>query len=213
MTGGGDSHFFAKDLKMHHMIYDYVMMELQDYITYVQQIYLKLKHVKGGAILSTPNAPAQINGHYGKLHSHYTADVLEPPPDERPISIIVAVDPFGLQYLPSQEMKRKDIKRLNVNQGEMVMFTNTCLHSGNTNESDNYRLRLFGYLVSHKEDFPKNDDWTDDTENAQIESAALPCQKEKIRRINESNVYGRNSVIQLHPKKRVRHQIEKYGFL
>ena len=79
----------------------------------------------------------------------------ERPPDERPISMIVSVDPFGLQYLPSQEMKRKDIKRLNVNQGEMVMFTNTCLHSGNTNESDNYRLRLFEYLVSHEEDFPK----------------------------------------------------------
>jgi hypothetical protein len=155
-----------------------------------------LKHVKGGAILSHPNAPAQIDGHYGKLHSDYTANVLERPQDKRPISIIVAVDPFGLQYLSSQEMKRKDIKRLHVNQGEMAMFTNTCLHSGNTNESDNYRLRLFGYMVSHEEDFPKNKDmlydWTDDTKNAQIKSA---IQKEKIRRINESNVYGQNSVL------------------
>ncbi len=159
------------------------MMELQDYITFVQQIYPKLKHVKGGAILSAPNAPAQIDGHYGKLHSNYTANVLEHPPDKRPISIILAVDPFGLQYLPSQEMKRKDIMRLNVNQGEMVMFTNMCLHSGGTNESDNYRLRLFGYLVSHEDDFPKNEvmlyDWTDNTENAQIKPAALPSQKEK----------------------------------
>jgi hypothetical protein len=200
LTGGGDSHFFEKDLEKHHMIYDYVMTELRDYITYVQQIYPKLKHVKGGAILSSPNAPAQIDGHYGKLHSDYTANVLEcPPDDERPISIIVAVDPFGLQYLPSQEMKRKDIKRLNVNQVEMVMFTNTCLHSGDTNESDNYRLRLFGYMVSHEEDFPKNIvmlyDWTDNTENAQIKFAALASQKVKIRRINESNVYGWNSVL------------------
>ncbi len=65
--------------------------------------------------MSAPNAPVQIDGHYGKLHSNYTADVLECPPDERPTSIIVAVDPFVLQYLPSQEMRRKDIKRLNVN--------------------------------------------------------------------------------------------------
>ncbi len=28
-------------------------------------------------------------------------------------------------------------------------------------------------------------DWTDNTENVQIKSAALPSQKEKIRRINE----------------------------
>jgi hypothetical protein len=122
----------------------------------------------------------QIDGHYGKLHSDYTANVLESPPDERPISIIVAVDPFRLQYLPSQEMKKKDMKILNVNQGEMVMFTNTCLHSGDTNKSDNYRLRLFGYLVRHEEDFPKNEvmlyDWADNMENAQFKSAALPIE-------------------------------------
>ncbi len=167
--------------------------------------------------MSAPDSPAHIDGHYGKLHSNYTANVLECPPDERLLSIIVAVDPFGLQYLPSQEMKRKDIKRLHVNQDKMFMFTNTCLHSGNTNESDEYRLRLFAYLVSHDEDFPKNEvmlyDWTDNTKDAQIKSAALPSQKEKIRRINESNVYGQKSVLCSHPEKRVRYQTEKNGFL
>jgi hypothetical protein len=61
-----------------------------------------LKHVKEGAVSIAPNAPAQIDGDYGKLLSDYTANVLERPPDERPISIIVAVDPFGLQYLPKK---------------------------------------------------------------------------------------------------------------
>jgi hypothetical protein len=82
LTRGGDSRFFAQDLKIHPRIYDYVMKELQDYITYVQQIYPKLKHVKGKAILSAPNSPAQINGCYEKNHSDYTADVLECPPDQ-----------------------------------------------------------------------------------------------------------------------------------
>jgi hypothetical protein len=45
LTGGGDSCFFAKGLKKHPMIYNYVMTELQDYITYVQQMYPKLKHI------------------------------------------------------------------------------------------------------------------------------------------------------------------------
>ena len=35
LTGGGDSCFFAKDLEKHPMIYNYVMMQLKDYITYV----------------------------------------------------------------------------------------------------------------------------------------------------------------------------------
>ncbi len=61
LAGGGDSHFFAKDLKKCPMIYNYVITELKDYITYLQQIYPKLKHVKGGAIFSAPNAPAQID--------------------------------------------------------------------------------------------------------------------------------------------------------
>jgi hypothetical protein len=56
-------------------------------------------------------------------------------------------------------------------------------------------------------------DWTDNTENAQVKSAALPSQKEKIRRINESSVYGQNPVLRLHLEKRVSYQTEKYGFL
>ena len=98
LTGGGDSCFYAKDLEQHPDIYNYVMYELQYYITYAQMKFPKLIHVKGGAILSAPNAPAQIDGHNGKLHSDYTADVSQHPLDERPVSIIVAVDPFALKY-------------------------------------------------------------------------------------------------------------------
>jgi hypothetical protein len=97
------------------------------------------------------------------------------------------------------------------------MFTNTCLHSGDTKKSDEYRLSLFAYLVSHDEDFPKNEvmlyDLTDNTEDAQIKPAALPSQNEKIRRINESNVHGRKSVLRSHLEKRVRYKTEEYGFL
>jgi hypothetical protein len=44
-------------------------------------------------------------------------------------------------------------------------------------------------------------------------TAALPSQEEKIRMMNESNVYGGKSVLHSHPEKRVRYQTEKYGFL
>lgn len=213
LTGGGDSRFYAKDLEKHTDIYNYVMEELQYYITYAQMKFPKLIHVKGGAIFSAPHAPAQIDGHNGKLHSDYTADVSQRPLDERPVSIIVAVDPFALKYLPNDNMMRKDIKKIFVRQGEMVMFTSACLHSGDTNESNEYRLRLFAYLVSNEKDFPQNRvtlfDWTDDTDNARIASAAMPSEKENIRRINSKR---QRKVHRSNPDCRLRYATERYGF-
>lgn len=193
------------------------MYELQNYITYAQKKFPKLIHVKGGAIMSAPYAPAQIDGHNGKLHSDYTADVSQRPLDERPISIIVAVDQFALKYLPNGNMMRKDIQTICVKQGEMVMFTNACLHSGDTNESNEYRLRLFAYLVSNRKDFPQNQvmlfDWTDDTDNARIQSAAMPSEREKIRRIeNSKNSKGQGKVNRSYSGGRLRYETERYGF-
>lgn len=213
LTGGGDSRFYAKDLEKHTDIYNYVMEELQYYITYAQMKFPKLIHVKGGAILSAPHAQAQLDGHHGKLHSDYTADVSQRPLDERPVSIIVAVDPFALKYLPNDNMMRKDIQKIFVRRGEMVMFTSACLHSGDTNESNEYRLRLFAYLVSNEKDFPQNRvtlfDWTDDTDNARIASAAMPSEREKIRRINSKR---QRKVHRSNPDCRLRYDTERYGF-
>ncbi len=44
--------------------------------------------------MSAPNALVQFEGHSERLHSDYTADVLEQPSNKKPISIIVAADPF-----------------------------------------------------------------------------------------------------------------------
>ncbi len=77
MTGGAIRHFFAKDLENNNPeIYASVMDKLQNYIDCVQQMYPLLTHVKGGAIMSAPNAPVQYQGHNERLHSDYTANVL-----------------------------------------------------------------------------------------------------------------------------------------
>jgi hypothetical protein len=90
-------------------------------------------------------------------------------------------------------------------------------HSGDTHKSGEFTLRLFAYIASQNKDFSKNEvmlyEWTDNTEDAQIKSAALPSQKEKIRRIKESNVNGQKSVSCSCPKGRLRYQTERYGFL
>jgi hypothetical protein len=147
-----------------------VMNKFLYYINHVQGIYPTLIHVKGGSILSAPNAPAQFEGHNERLHSDYTANVLEQSPNERPVSIIVAVDPFQFMYLPTQDMMRKEIQTICVHPGETVIFTNRCLHSGDINNSEEFSLRLFAYLVSNLHDFPANkvmlSEWTDTTENA-----------------------------------------------
>jgi hypothetical protein len=114
------------------------------------------------------------------MHHGYIANVMEHLSDESKISIIMAVGSFRLQYLPSQNMKRKDIQKIRVNQVKMI-FINTFSDSGDTNESSKYTLRLFAYMVSHKEYFPKNEvmlyEWTDNMEDAQIKSAALPSHR------------------------------------
>jgi hypothetical protein len=93
--GGAIRRFFAKDLENNNPeIYASVMDKLQNYIDCVQQMHPLLTHVKGGAIMSAPNAPAQYQGHNEWLHSNYTANVLLRSPDERLILIFVAINPF-----------------------------------------------------------------------------------------------------------------------
>ncbi len=106
------------------------MEELHYYIDVAQDMYLALTHVRDGAIMSAPNALAQFEGHSERLHSDYTADNLEQPSNERPVSTIVAVDPFQFMCLPRQNMTKNDIQKICVNPGETIMFTNTCLHLG-----------------------------------------------------------------------------------
>jgi hypothetical protein len=81
-----------------------------------------------------------------------------------------AVEPFQFMYFPTQDVTRRDIQTICVHLGEMVMFTSTCLHSGDMHNSEEFSLRLFAYLVSNLHDFPANKvmlyDWTDTAKNA-----------------------------------------------
>jgi len=210
LTGGENCRFYIKDIEKHPDVHECVMDELEYYIEYVQKKYPKLVHVKGGAIMSAPHAPAQLDGHEGKLHSDYLADVSQRPLDERPVSIIVGIDPFAFKYLPSQSMMRKDIQTVHVREGEMIMFNNACLHSGDKNESNAYQVRLFAYMVSNKKDFPPHKvmlyRWTDMTENARILDVAMPSENDKMRRIKRSRA------TRSHPNGRLRFQTDRYGF-
>ena len=67
--------------------------------------------------------------------------------------------------------------------------------------------------VSNEKDFPQNQvmlfDWTDDTDNARITSAAMPSEKEKFRRLNSK---GQRKVHRSNPGRRLRYETDRYGF-
>ena len=110
---------------------------LEGYIKIVQEKYPELRYHKVGAIKSLPGAPSQYEGHGRKFHSDYPQSVEELEPGIRPVSIIVGLNPFNYMWLPHRKSRETEIREMTVNPGEMIMFTNNCLHAGgpnNTNE-------------------------------------------------------------------------------
>jgi hypothetical protein len=114
-------------------------------------------------------------------------------------------------------MTKNYIQKIRVNPGEMIMFTNTCLHSGDVNNFNKFCLQLFAYMVSNPIDFPDNFvmlyDWTDNTENARITTQTLTTEKKKMKIFTESNIHGERSVkCSHHAGARVSYQTERFRF-
>jgi hypothetical protein len=127
---------------------------LEGYINIVQKKYPELKYCKVGAIKSLPGAKSQYEGHCRKFHSDYPQSVEELEPNLRPVSIIVGLNPFNFMWLPHRKSRESEIREMTVNPGEMIMFTNNCLHAGGANDTNEEQTRLFAYLVSDASHFP-----------------------------------------------------------
>ena len=125
-------------------------------IDYVQGLYPSLVCVKLGALKSLPNCPSQYEGHNNRFHSDYSSHYPEIAPAERPVSVILALDPFEIQYLPHISLTRGDIVHMTVPAGHAIIFTDACLHAGGANNSTKTLFRLFGYMVSTPAHFPVN---------------------------------------------------------
>jgi hypothetical protein len=92
----------------------------------------------------------------GSLHCDYQDDVNKKTPNERPQSIIVALDPFNLLYECNMDDGSK-IRTIHVNRGQVVVFTSSFRHPGGSNGTVNdqeYVYRLFAYIVSEEVDYP-----------------------------------------------------------
>ena len=135
-------------------------------------MYPALIRIKYIAMKSKPNEKSQYSRHGNKLHSDYLVDFTNRPAQQRPISVIVSLDAFNFIYLPTKMSSRKELIYTVVSPGQMVFFTNDCLHSGGANNTHNTVFRLFAYMASQSSDIPINGVckymWSDTSDDAVI---------------------------------------------
>lgn len=129
------------------------------YVRWVRAKYPKLVCIKYGALKTVARGKAQYERHSYRLHSDYDDTVYTLPPDERPVSLMVALTPFVLLYLPDYHKSYGAIESLHLRENNGVYFTNRCLHSGGANETDEETFRLFAYMTSRASDLPDNRIW------------------------------------------------------
>ena len=57
-------------------------------------------------------------------------------------------------YLPHRNASRDEIVTITVTPGQMIVFTNNCLHAGGSNKHNKIMIRVFGYMSAFVEDIP-----------------------------------------------------------
>ena len=120
---------------------------------FVTRFYKSLTHFRVGALRSKGD-----NSQYdlqGTLHRDYEASVNTKVPDERPQSIIVALDPFNIIYesgIPDTNMQTAHLYP-----GQAIVFPSSLRHAGGSNgitANRTYKYCVFAYIVSEESDFP-----------------------------------------------------------
>jgi hypothetical protein len=155
LTGGGaGKRKYAKHLSELPDLKTPVATAMTWYVRYVQATYLALKHIKYRALKTASREGSQYRIHLDKLHSDYQLECRNRPPQQYPISIIVALNAFQLIYLPTKFSSRKELVTTTVAPGQMVWFTDECLHSGGPNDMDDTVYHLFAYMASHPSNIP-----------------------------------------------------------
>jgi hypothetical protein len=122
---------------------------------FVSKMYPCLTHFKVGALRSRGDqSQFELQG---TLHRDYLDDVDKKVPEERPQSIIIALDPFVLLYENDSDYHDDSVGSQSVGKGEAVLFTSSLRHAGGSNgtkEDKTWKYRLFAYIVSELSDFP-----------------------------------------------------------
>jgi hypothetical protein len=130
---------------------DCIIPFVENYITKTNP---KVNRFKVGALRSKGSmSQASLSGVY---HRDYRQDLVNKRnQDERPFSIILALDEFRLQY--KDENMGNEVETVNVPIGHAAIFSSALSHCGGDNGTDEYVYRLFAYVVSDDFDYPVRD--------------------------------------------------------
>ena len=179
LTGGGDGGTdrvylptLGTDPKL-KPLYRKVKRACKPYVDWLQKQHPKLKHIKYGLIKTMPRGKSQYELHGDRAHFDFGNEVYRLAPDERPVSMMIALDEFDLYYLPNMSLPDSDLLRMTVHKHNAVKFTNACLHSGAENPTPYAKYRIFMYAVSREVDFPHNQVWISDrTKDGEVRAEA-----------------------------------------
>jgi hypothetical protein len=127
---------------------------MMPYFDFIKAINPEMTAWKVGALCTKSGAPSQYDLQASTLHRDYSEAVLNHPPRERPMSIIVALDGFSFFVKPPLPSDGDDYVDTMVERGQAVLFTNEQLHAGGPNRETRTVYRLFAYVVSDEADFP-----------------------------------------------------------
>jgi hypothetical protein len=125
---------------------------------YVTTRYPALIHYKVGAIRSRgDHSQEELTG---TPHCDFLDDTNSRIPEERPQSIIVALDPFNFLYQHNRGGGQLETLKMHVPTGHGIVFTSTLSHAGGANvcadagDKSKYVHRLFAYIVSDRSHYP-----------------------------------------------------------
>jgi hypothetical protein len=165
--------WYYPELEKNIDLYTYIKNTVKWYLSEIQVKYPALSIIKLGLIRSAPHARSQYDGFSHRLHSDYppNVNVLDLP--LRPLSFIIAfLDGFDFMWLPHRMAKRCDIVTETVRPGQMILFSNNCLHAGGSNKHNEYCFRIFGYICATESDIPLGKvfpyKWSSENEDAVV---------------------------------------------
>jgi hypothetical protein len=168
----GKDRYYYPNLQNNTDLYKYIEDAISWYLLEIKKMYPALTVISLGLIKSEANAQSQYDGCGKRLHSDYHPNVNALDLQLRPQSFIIALDDFKFMWLPRPDAQQSDIITETVTPGQMILFSNNCLHAGGSNKHDSISTRIFGYVCANKKDIPEgkvfHNTWTSPNDNALV---------------------------------------------